>query len=54
MDERQTGQKNSAVVSPSQPRPETLQRQVEILREIGTSQRLIDVAVRVAEAAKKS
>ena len=42
-----------APAPPPQPRPETLQRQVEILREIGATQKVIDVAVRVAEAAKK-
>jgi hypothetical protein len=38
---------------PPPPRPETFQRQVEILKEIGASPRVMEVAVRAAQLAKK-
>jgi len=38
---------------PPRPKPETFQRQVEILKEIGASPRVVEVAIRAAELAKK-
>jgi hypothetical protein len=38
---------------PPRPKPETLQRQVEILKEIGASPRVMEIAVRAAQLAKK-